>query len=521
MFPKPSRIVFLTGLILAALIFVQFAPALGYGFVNYDDFEFYTDGPFRQEVVWQTPLLMVTCWLEWKIFGMNAFVPHLVNILWHIVDCLLLFALMLRILRRLGKVGTLTVAAAGFGTLLFAIHPLRVEEVVWVSGRKEIMYSFFYLVGLHLYITYAERRGPAVISCVKDPLWWGTLLCFALSIFTKFSGVSLFVTLVLWDYVFHPREWGRRLPEKIPFVLLGVVCALTVMMGGYRNDLVTLAEAPPLFRLLNAGLVMGFYFQRTLMPVDLVPFYILYEEFGRLTPLEVVSALATYVMLGILFWKGNRAVRASVLFYGAALGPVLGIINAFSFSAADRYTYMPTMIFFVWLTAGLLWWGERTGAGSVLRRKVVRAGLLGVAALVVATLSVLTYRQTAIWKDSHTLWRHQLTVNPHPRFFELVGDMYFNEGQYSKALAGYLSAMAHIEPTDVLYQKAGISCLNLGLKEPALGHLLNGLRLNPRNGDIYWVLSQIEEDPARRRVLEQKAVEYRPALRDRIRQTGK
>jgi tetratricopeptide (TPR) repeat protein len=410
---QPTAPAWVAGAMLAAGTVLLFGRSLGYGFINYDDPAYVTNNPHVQAgltwegVVWAFtghtdywhPLTWLSHMLDWQLFGAKATGHRAVNLLWHAANAVLAFVL----LRRLTK----TWWPALFSAALFAWHPLRVESVVWVTERKDVMSGCFFLLTLLAYARYAERvkaGQPASRAYgLTLALFFGGLMC-------KPSLVTLPLVLLALDawpldrLSLQPADgWWRKhrraLLEKLPFFALsGVISIVTVRMQVAINAF-TLA-VPLDDRLGNAVVSVARYLGHIVWPSGLAVFY---EHPGAWPVAAILGALCLVLLLSALaWWQRNRRpwILTGWFWFLAMLLPSLGLLQVGLQAMADRYTYLPILGLHLAALTGLPVWL------AAPRLKVVAA------VIILSVCAGLTWRQQGFWRDSETLYRRAVAMDP-------------------------------------------------------------------------------------------------------------
>ncbi|HNW44132.1 MAG TPA: tetratricopeptide repeat protein [Elusimicrobiales bacterium] len=417
-------------LLVAALTFAVFLPALNNGFLNWDDLQNLTENPhYRglgpEQLKWMfttsylgpyQPLSWMTLGLDYLAWGMDPFGYHLTNVLLHSLNALLCYLLCVKLFTPAGGTETADLRlSAGFAALFFALHPLRVESVAWVTERRDVLCGTFYLLALLSYLSTRPAEG--------EPSPWRRrllpLAAFFLALLSKGMAVSLPLVLVLLDiYPLKrlpggPARWFSRETreiwlEKIPFFALAAVFgALGYAFQAQANALSSYQAFGFSQRAAQVLFAVVFYIRKTLLPLELSPFYKLPDGFGLLNWQSLLAgcAVAAITAAAIALRRSRPAVPAVWSFYLAALSPVAGFVKLGVQSAADRYTYIPCLGFAVLAGAGLRACWRAAGG-----RRRNSCALL--ACLILSGLAALTWRQQGIWRDSETLWRHTLALDP-------------------------------------------------------------------------------------------------------------
>jgi tetratricopeptide (TPR) repeat protein len=450
--------------VLAAATLAAFRGVLRNGWIFYDDPVYVYENPLvRHGWSWHSawaflytphggnwhPLTSWSHLLDAQIFGLAPAGPHAVNLALHVVNAVLVA----EVLRRLtgARWRSLIVAA------LFALHPLRVESVAWVSERKDVLSAMFFLLSIGAYHAWTLRpsRGR----------WAALLVLFGLGLMAKPMLVTLPVVVLLLD-VWPLGRWsgvnprGRPLRalvrEKWSLFALAAACAVaTFFVQRYTGAVAPLTLIPVELRATNALVSFWRYVDRTIWPRDLAVFYP-YVPPAALTVTLAGAGFAAAMVLAVLARRPWGWWTVGWLWYLVMLLPVIGIIQVGSQAWADRYSYLPTLgilVAVVWSAAALL-------GTSRLRRG------LGIAAVVLAcaALAVATSRQVARWRDTRTLFTYALKVtSPNAVAEQNVGDALLQAGD----LRG---AMAHLQRALQLRPGYPEAHNNLGSVLGAMGH---------------------------------------------------
>jgi tetratricopeptide (TPR) repeat protein len=457
-------------LMLAAAIFWLYSPALRFGFTCYDDLNYFVqnqhvqaglgwDGmvwAFRSEATsnWH-PLTWLSLMLDATMAGtLDPTVPHFTNILLHAVDGVLLFLL----LQYLTGAKWRSLVAAG----LFALHPLNVESVVWISERKNVLSTCFWLLTIFAYARYVQgviggkRHGSG--------FYWLALAFFALGLMSKPMLVTLpFVLLLLDDWPWgrwrmtSAREWRARLPglawEKAPFFMLsGLSCIVTLLVQQQGEAMKFMGRFPPGGRLENVFVSYLRYLGQTFWPANLA---VLYPHPGHWPLLTTVAAatLILAVSLAVIIRPGKkyRYLGTGWFWFLGTLIPVIGVIQVGAQAMADRYVYVPLIGIFVMVSWGVF---------QVLQGlKFPRMAMFFIAGVVLAASACQSRKQLNYWQNDETLFRHAVaaTKNNVVAHF-MLGLSLSDAGRVDEAIKNYREALA-IAPNDTF--AAHIRC-NLG-----------------------------------------------------------
>jgi tetratricopeptide (TPR) repeat protein len=402
----------------AAIGLLAYLPSLGSGFVNWDDEDYVRDNLFLRAIngrffEWAFTEFHAANWypLSWlshavdlAVWGLDPFGHHLANLMLHALNCALVVALVRAWLARarpgLAPDNTRAAVIAGIG---FALHPVHVEAVSWVSQRKELLCALFYLAGLLLYLRPAATRGARAAG------YWGALVCHGLALMAKPMAVSFPLVLALFDL--HPlNRWRSPRPAvlalaaKLPFLGLSLGTAvLTVMAQAGGGALAGADDLPLGHRIYTAALALLFYGRDLVWPAGLAPLHPypdVPEAASLAYVLPVASALAAgaAILMAARRWPGIAVAAAAML---VALLPVLGLVQVGGQARADRYLYLPGVGVFALLGVAAAW-GLRRSPRTVLPALT----------FVAAAWAVLTVAQQAAWRDGASLWTRQIAVYP-------------------------------------------------------------------------------------------------------------
>ncbi len=481
----------LAGAALCLLVAVSYFPALSAGFVWDDELILPKAAPLHTwsglAQVWFTPralmqyeghywpLLYTTFWLEHKLWGLAPLGYHLVNLLLHAGVVWLLW----RLLRRLGVPG------AWFAAAVFAVHPLHVESVVWVIGRKDILATLCYLASVLAYIRFAEmRRGER-----REGYYILAGALFVLGLLSKSIAITLPVTLLLWHWWRHGRVTMADGIRTLPFFLVGLGIALADY--AYYTSLEHISFA---YSLLERGLIaaraLAFYAGKLLWPAGLTGVYPRWEPgLGDVLAWGCAAGVAAVVAV---LWRWRRPLGrgplAGVLFFAVALSPVLGFVDfgymQFSF-VADRFQYLAG-IGLIAVVASAAGRACQLGLGALPERRTRPARMvIGAAgAAILAVAGFLTWNHAGIYRDPGTFFTHIIAHNPQARHAHSNLGIYLAaEGRDLEAIAAFQTAIER-EPEDTgLLVRIGALLENQGRHEEAVARLREALRLNPRHQD--------------------------------------
>jgi tetratricopeptide (TPR) repeat protein len=519
-------------LFLIAIVWGVFGQTLKHDFVNYDDDKYIlsrpetTNGLTRQGIIWAfthshessnwNPLTSISHMLDCQVYGLKAGGHHLTNILLHTVSVLLLFLLLRRMTGSLWR--------SAFVAGLFAVHPLHVESVAWISERKDVLSGVFFMLTLAAYLHYVRRPSPGRYVAVA--------FLFACGLLSKPMLVTVPFVLLLLDYwplgrfaaveinaevarnPEAPNEVGREIHvqsveisvdnvsaapagsqpiyrlilEKIPLLFLAVgSCFLTLLEQQVAMNSMEALSLP--LRISNALVSYVTYLWQMIWPANLAVFYPhLYEQVPVWHVAGAITVLLSVSVLAFALRKSRPYLVTGWLWYLSMSLPIIGIIQVGSQAHADRYTYLPHIglyLIVAWGAVDLVaQWRKR---GQVLRR----AGLI-----LILALAWEAWRQTAYWRDSKSLWTHTLAVtsdnyvahNNLGLALQASGQLDDAIFHYQKAVQTNPGVARHNVGIALAHNNLGYALVQKGLLGDAIFHFKRALALSPDFANAYYNL---------------------------------
>lgn len=492
-----ARVGVVVVLLLVLLTVAVYGHARENGFVNYDDPLYVTDNTQVQAVAahgltatsaaWAFRTLEGGNWhpLTWLSLLLDAQLSpspdpdprifHLTNVVLHTANTILLFAFL--------RWTTALLWPAAFTATLFAIHPLHVESVAWVSERKDVLSTLFWMLTMLAYAWYARRPGLGRYLAMAG--------AFVLGLLSKPMLVTLPCVLLLldaWPLRRLKAGWRRLVIEKIPLLVLSAgICLVTVYAQRSSNAMADLGAVPLPTRIGNAFLAYASYLVQNVWPTGLVPLYP--RPVLRVPPAVAAGGL---IAVSALAWHLRRqlpCVTVGWLWYLGTLVPVIGLVQVGLQAMADRYTYIPLIGIFLALAYG---------AADLVRRWRAPELAVGLGVLAIGGCTLLTWLQVFYWQDSVTLWTHAVEVNNQsPTAHMLLGGALWKEADqlqaagleqeaqtaYRKSIASYRAcveqdehyAQGHFNLGVGLYKQGGQAEIREGL-----AHMRRAIELEPK-----------------------------------------
>ena len=508
----PKKITAAVAFALAVVTLLIYLPVLHNGFVNYDDPDYITNNPHVQAgltwpgIVWAFrsteasnwhPLTWISHMADCQLFGVNPAGHHLVNVLFHTANTVLLFLLLNRLTGLRSEASAPHTGAlwrSAFVAALFAWHPLHVESVAWASERKDVLSAFFWMLSLLAYAGYARRvtsdecrvTGTAAVASPATRhltfFYFAALFFFACSLMSKPMVVTLPFVLLLLD--FWPlnrtriaecgvRSAGALLLEKIPFFALTIAsCIITrVVQGGALWSSASLHFS---FRLANALMSYVRYILKIFWPADLALIYPYPHYWPLAGVLAVGLLLAMCSILAILWAKRFPYLAVGWFWYLGTLVPAIGLVQVGVQSMADRYTYLPSIGLFIiiaWALNDLLNFHPQKAKIVAVAGSLALAGCLAVSSI-----------QLNYWRDSLALFLHTVEVTTDNYAAEnCLGTALESAGKKDAAETCYAESV-RVEPDFPLGQfNLGMILLEQGRADEASNHLAIAAQLAPRD----------------------------------------
>jgi tetratricopeptide (TPR) repeat protein len=478
-----------------------------HGFVSFDDNtyilgnEHVREGLTFENIKWAFgfsdiaywhPLTWISHMLDCQLFGLNAGMHHVTNLIVHILNVLLLFLLLHRITGDFWR--------SGFVAALFAIHPINVESVAWVAERKNVLSTFFGMLTLMAYVRYSKNPRPASYLLI--------LVLFAMALMSKPVLITLPVVLLLLD--FWPLERMRfasvgadtgikavlskfkgtgisgLILEKIPFLALSSVSVLLSILSAQSHQMMLSTYRVPLhLRFENAVVSYLGYIGKTIWPHKLAVFY----PFPEMVPLWLALAAGLWLIstTTLIFYKWERFPYLGVgwLWYLTTLAPSIGIIQAGLWPAmADRWAYIPLIGIFI-ITA----WGIPQ---LFTRWRHKKAGLAAMATLVISILVVVTWHQVRYWADSFSLFRRALDVTERNDVaHNNLGARLYYAGKIDEAIPHFVEALRIMPYYKSASDNLQTALAKYGNNRNAIANMEKLLKVYPGDPSLHYILGNL------------------------------
>jgi len=476
--------------------------ALGHhDFVNFDDPQYVTRNPHLSAgLTWQAiawaftsgyaanwhPVTWLSHLLDVEIFGLAPGPQHLVSLLIHVADTILLF----RVLDLMtgAPIRSAVVAA------LFAVHPLHVESVAWIAERKDVLSTLFWLLTIGAYVRYTRDPRPGRYVLV--------MLSLAVGLMAKPMLVTMPVILLVIDVwplkrfesptsptspnspksltsstsptsPGSPNGFRALIREKVPLVVLAIASAVVTIVAQRRSGaMAPFDQFTPATRAAHAVVSCATYLVEMVWPAHLAVFYPLPVSEPTATLVRAMLIVGGVSVLAVATARRRPYLLAGWLWYVVALLPVSGVMQVGGQGMADRFTYIPLIGVFVMIV-----WGF---ADLAAHRPWLRPWLAGAAATALVACGVVAHRQVGYWQNSETLWRHALDVTTdNYRAHNALGSVLSLQGKTDEAMAHFREA-ARLEPAYAdAHTNLGAELAKAGRIDEAIAEYLVALRAAP------------------------------------------
>ncbi|MFH1321668.1 MAG: hypothetical protein ABII90_13580, partial [Bacteroidota bacterium] len=424
---RKGRSTFNNSIILLVILFVtylSFSPSLDNDFTNWDDPKYLTENIQIKHLSLTNlrnifsgkdlkgksyvPLSQLSFALEYHFFRLDPKIYHFNNLLLHLLNTAMVFWLILLLCQKL-EVSIIT-------ALLFGIHPLHVESVAWLTERKDVLFSFFYMASLISYVLYFTKDK------YKPLFYFLTLLLFILSCLAKSSAVILPVILLVIDFFLNRKFNFKSIIDKVPLFVFSFIWGIITTIKN-KESIGSFETFTFLERMLFAFYGIVNYLYKLIVPVNLSCFYP-YPNLidGRL---PIIFYVAPFIVLFLAFLvyksvKHTKTVMFGALFFLFNVALVLQLLPVGPAVVADRYTYIPYIGLFFIIGQGYSYLQNQKAKKFLILKQVSLIVLIGY----IGTLSYLCHDRCKVWKNSHTLWTDMIKKYPDNH------KGYLNRGEY-------------------------------------------------------------------------------------------
>ncbi|HAX47642.1 MAG TPA: tetratricopeptide repeat protein [Ignavibacteria bacterium] len=419
------------------------------------------------------PLVNISYAIEYHFFGLKPFVYHFTNLLFHILNTILVYFVLLKLFRNN--------FVAALAALLFVVHPLHVESVAWITERKDMLYSFFFLLALLFYLKNKQSKSK------RSDLY--IYLFFILACLSKAPAVVFPVVLVLVDYVQNSKITFDDIKQKAPLIMISIIFGIINIMAQYQQAVPGSVLEIPQLGIFDKILIVFydycFYIYKTLVPVNLSPFYPFPNTETMSLPVvfwlaPFITGLIAYVVY--LSRKLNTVFVFGILFYTITILPVLQIVPVGRAITADRFAYIPLiglLLIFSFLIFMLY--------DKYIKIAFYRKAVIAVLSLLLITLAYLSRLQNMVWENSMTLYTEMIKQSPdNPIGYNNRGTLYLNDKKIAEAERDFLSAIKCNSRYAAAYNNMGMVLSSRTQYDKAIEYFKKATELNGNYAEAYF-----------------------------------
>ncbi|MFP4085190.1 MAG: tetratricopeptide repeat protein [Desulfobacteraceae bacterium] len=478
--PAPVKRVIYGCMLIALLTLIIYIPAIKGGFI-WDDDTFLTQNPlirasdglhrfwFSTEAPDYFPLTSTTLWIEWRLWGENATGYHVVNVLLHVLNSLLIWVVLKR----------LSIPGAWLAALIFAVHPVNVESVAWITERKNLLPMAFFLLSILAYLRF-DKNG-------KCRFYIFSLTAFVLALLSKTSIIMLpfvLLGLIWWQ---RGRITVKDLVRSVPFFIISVIMGGITVWFQYHNAIgdTIVRDDGFLSRLAVAGWAVWFYIYKALLPVNLNFVYPRWDT-TQLSPLSFIPLICLAALIAAFYYYRKTWGKPFLLgsgYFVITLFPVLGFFNIYFMKyslVADHWQYT-SIIGIIALIVGLIAYKYKDW------KRAYRRAALSAAVVLTCVLSLLSWNRADIFAESETLWKDTIRKNRECWMaYDILGANLAQKGKRQQAISHFRKALeirpdypkAHSNLANVLYDQ--------GYVDQAFRHFEKALEVNPNAVEVHY-----------------------------------
>ncbi|NVO03591.1 MAG: tetratricopeptide repeat protein [Bacteroidetes bacterium] len=475
---------------LLGITFIAYIPALSNQFTNWDDPGYILENDlvkslsaanikaiFSQYVLGNYhPITILSYAFNFNLSKLSPFGYIFTNIFIHLLNVYLVFA----VTKKLFKSSNIAFITA----IIFGIHPMHVESVAWIAGRKDMLYTFFYLGGIYYYLKFIESSKNIKSQTIN---YFLILVCFLLSLFSKAVAVTLPMVFFLIDYVLKRKFSAKLILEKVPFLILSVILGLIAIKAQKEQGAILDA---PIFSYFQAIVIASysamFYIFRFVLPINLSAFYPYPTSIPQSLPWNYYVSFVLFIALIVLILfsiRKNRILVFGLMFFLVTVALVLQFLSVGSAVAADRYTYVP----YIGLAIIIGYYFDKIQNGQIKILNPYKSTIKYFGVAIILVFAYFTFNQTKVWATSETLFTNVINN------YSNVPVAYNNRGNYNSSKEKYDIAFDDYCMAIKLnknYQNAYVNRANVyGLKgkfQESVDDYSKAIALNPKDFNAHF-----------------------------------
>jgi tetratricopeptide (TPR) repeat protein len=468
--------------IICCIIIISFSPLFNADFLEWDDRDYITKNPSIQFLSLQNiklffsksylgnyhPLTMLSFSLDYLIGNGNPFFFHTTNIFLHIFNTYIIY-LIIRLISKNEIIAIIT-------CLLFATHPLSVESVAWISERKNLLYTFFFLISILFFVKYTVNN--------KKKYYWFCLLFFLLSLLSKGQAVTLPFTLIAIIWIIKKQFFDKKLFfNLIPFFILSIIFGIIAIVSQYNDGYINMSINTSIFDKISiACYSYCIYVVKIIFPINLSALHPFPKHVDYIFSLYIIPTLCILFLFIYSIKKQLYLLGAIILIFTSNIVFILQILPLGGYMYADRYTYIPSIAIFLIPTIVLY------TSFSLMSKKIITIFFL----IIIIGNSFITYGRSKIFTNSNLLYEDILKKYPSDEItLNSMSALMINNGNYDKALVYVNKAINSDSKYFQAYFNKGMIYYKLGDDTKALVNLKKCISLEPKYYDAYYIMAQI------------------------------
>lgn len=467
---------------ICCIIIISFSPLFNADFLEWDDRDYITKNPSIQSLSLYNiklffsksylgnyhPLTMVSYSFDYLIGKGNPFYFHITNILLHIFNTYVIYI----IVRLISKNRIIAIVTC----LLFATHPLSVESVGWIAERKNLLYTFFFLISILFFIRYITKDNKKY--------YWFCLLFFLFSILSKGQAVTLPFTLIAIIWIIKKQFYDRKLFfNLIPFFILSIIFGIIAIVSQYNDGYINMSINTSIFDKISiACYSYCIYIVKITFPINLSVLHPFPKHIDYTFSLYIIPTLCIFFLFIYSIKKQLYLLGAIILIFTSNIVFILQILPLGGYIYAERYTYIPSIVIFLIPTIVLY------TSFSLMSKKIITTFFL----LIIIGNSFITYDRSKIFTNSDLLYQDILKKYPNDEItLNSMSALMTNKGNYDKALVYVNKAINSDSKYFQAYYSKGMIYYKLEDDTNALVNLEKCVSIEPKYYDAYYVMAQI------------------------------
>jgi tetratricopeptide (TPR) repeat protein len=434
--------------------------------------------------------------MEYDAFELNPKPYHVTNLILHLLNSLLVLYFIWLLTKQKWT--------AFITALLFAVHPMHVESVSWISERKDLLYTFFSLATLCYYLKYLQNQK------LKWLYYSVSFFLFLLAVLSKAMAVSVPLVFILLDYFSGKRFTLKAILDKIPFFIISIVCGLIALEAQKSSHAIHFSSFNFFERILFSCYGILMYLWKLLLPYNLSCYYNYPLKQNGMFP--VVFYLAPFILIGLswIIYKSMRNSKDVVFgfaFFLITIALVLQIIPVGGIIIADRYTYIPYIGIFFILARFI---NNLTDNKIVVLRKYKIPFIL-MFSVIIFSYCYAAFQRTQVWADSISLWTDAINkYDKYPLPYSLRGTAYYKRGQHENAISDFSNAISLNQGQANVYFQRGLCYLEIKKYNEAIRDFSSAIGIKPAYADAYYNRGVVYNDTG---LFDEAIIDYSSAIK--------